>query len=61
MIDGEHKFSLDYSPEYCRKALVDSLKRLAVDYIDVYVMRGKDPQKAIEESIKAMAVSLPQR
>lgn len=56
-IDEEHKFSLDFSPEYCRKALVESLKRLGVDYIDLLVMRSKDPHKPIEESIKAMAVS----
>ncbi|KAL3146583.1 hypothetical protein ABBQ32_000822 [Trebouxia sp. C0010 RCD-2024] len=54
-IDEEHKFSLDFSPEYCRKALVESLKRLGVDYIDLLVMRSKDPHKPIEESIKAMA------
>lgn len=56
MLGEDHKFSLDFSPEYCRKALVESLKRLGVDYIDLYVMRSKDPHGPIEPSIKAMAV-----
>ena len=57
MIDSNYKFTHDGSPEYARKALQLSLENLGVDYIDLYILRSKDPKVPIEESVKAMAVS----
>ncbi len=56
MIDGRN-YRHDGSPEYARKSLQVSLKNLGVDYIDLYILRSKDPKTPIEESVKAMAVS----
>ena len=43
------------SPEYVREACDSSLKRLGVDYIDLYQMHRVDDQVPIEESVGAMA------
>ncbi len=43
------------SPEYIREACDSSLKRLGVDYIDLYQMHRVDDQVPIEESVGAMA------
>jgi aryl-alcohol dehydrogenase-like predicted oxidoreductase len=45
---------VDGSPEYMRKAVELSLKRLETDYIDLYYLHRIDPQVPIEESIGAM-------
>jgi aryl-alcohol dehydrogenase-like predicted oxidoreductase len=58
MIDEEFNFTHDGSPAYARKSLQVSLKNLGVDYIDLYILRSKDPKIPIEESVKAMAVSI---
>ncbi|WNQ13275.1 aldo/keto reductase [Paenibacillus aurantius] len=42
-------------PEYVRKACEGSLRRLGVDYIDLYYQHRVDPQVPIEETIGAMA------
>ena len=42
-------------PEYVRKACEDSLKRLGVDYIDLYYQHRVDPNTPIEDTIGAMA------
>ncbi|GAB4820416.1 hypothetical protein N2152v2_007462 [Parachlorella kessleri] len=47
-------FSVDGSPQHCREACEASLKRLGVDYIDLYYMHRKDPKVPIEETIAAM-------
>ena len=57
MIDSNYKFTHNGSPEYARQALQLSLDNLGVDYIDLYILRSKDPKVPIEESVKAMAVS----
>jgi len=57
MIDEDFNFTHDGSPAYARKSLQVSLKNLGVDYIDLYILRSKDPNIPIEESVKAMAVS----
>lgn len=57
MIDSNYKFTHDGSPEYARKSLQLSLSHLGVDYIDLYILRSKDPKVPIEESVKAMAVN----
>jgi aryl-alcohol dehydrogenase-like predicted oxidoreductase len=46
---------VDGSPEYMRKAVELSLKRLETDYIDLYYLHRIDPQIPIEESIGAMS------
>ena len=43
------------SAEYAREACESSLKRLGVDYIDLYQMHRVDDQVPIEESVGAMA------
>ena len=57
MMVKQGQYKMDYSPEYCRKSLMESLKRLGVEYIDLYIMRSKDQNTPIEDSVKAMSVS----
>ncbi|KAJ2038281.1 hypothetical protein GGI13_002698 [Coemansia sp. RSA 455] len=42
-------------PDYIRKAVEGSLRRLGVESIDVYYQHRVDPQVPIEETVKAMA------
>ncbi len=42
-------------PDYVRSACDASLKRLGVDYIDLYYQHRVDPQTPIEETVGAMA------
>jgi aryl-alcohol dehydrogenase-like predicted oxidoreductase len=42
-------------PEYVRKACDDSLRRLGVDYIDLYYQHRVDKQTPIEDTVGAMA------
>jgi aryl-alcohol dehydrogenase-like predicted oxidoreductase len=42
-------------PEYVTAALDASLKRLGVDYIDLYYQHRVDPKTPIEETVGAMA------
>ncbi|ORZ01101.1 NADP-dependent oxidoreductase domain-containing protein [Syncephalastrum racemosum] len=54
--DAEGKFlPFNGKPEYVRQACEDSLKRLGVDYIDLYYQHRVDPETPIEETVKAMA------
>lgn len=55
MKDEQGKYTQDNSAAYARKSLEGSLKRLGVDYIDLYVMRSWDHKTPIEEAIKGMA------
>jgi aryl-alcohol dehydrogenase-like predicted oxidoreductase len=41
----------DGRPEYLRKALDDSLKRLRTDYVDLYYLHRPDPDVPIEDSV----------
>ncbi|KAJ2892874.1 hypothetical protein GGI21_005517, partial [Coemansia aciculifera] len=43
------------SPEYIRRAVEGSLRRLGVDRIDVYYQHRVDPKVPIEETVAAMA------
>jgi aryl-alcohol dehydrogenase-like predicted oxidoreductase len=43
------------SPEYVPVACEASLRRLGVDYIDLYYLHGPDPKTPIEETIGAMS------
>ncbi len=42
-------------PEYIRKSCEASLKRLAIDHIDLYYQHRVDPNTPIEETVGAMA------
>jgi aryl-alcohol dehydrogenase-like predicted oxidoreductase len=42
-------------PEYVRQACDDSLRRLGLDYIDLYYQHRVDPTVPIEETVGAMA------
>lgn len=46
--------SIDGSPEHVRRACDASLKRLGVDYIDLYYLHRVDPAVPIEETAGAM-------
>jgi aryl-alcohol dehydrogenase-like predicted oxidoreductase len=43
------------SPEYIRKSCEASLKRLQIDYIDLYYQHRVDPNTPIEDTVRAMA------
>ena len=49
------RWTVSGKPEYVRAACEASLKRLAVDYIDLYYQHRVDPQTPIEETVGAMA------
>ncbi len=53
-IDGAH-LGVNGSPEYVKAACDMSLKRLGLDYIDLYYQHRVDPQVPIEETVGAMA------
>ncbi|MBK5548982.1 MULTISPECIES: aldo/keto reductase [unclassified Pseudomonas] len=46
---------VDGRPEYIRKSIDGTLKRLGVDTLDLYYQHRIDPQVAIEETVGAMA------
>jgi aryl-alcohol dehydrogenase-like predicted oxidoreductase len=46
---------VDGSPEYARKAIEGSLKRLGVETVDLYYLHRVDPKVPIEETVGAMA------
>jgi aryl-alcohol dehydrogenase-like predicted oxidoreductase len=46
--------TVDGSPEYARRSLEGSLRRLGTDYLDLYYLHRVDPAIAIEESIGGM-------
>jgi aryl-alcohol dehydrogenase-like predicted oxidoreductase len=46
---------IDGSPEYVREACDASLRRLAVDHIDLYYQHRVDPDTPIEHTVAAMA------
>ncbi|MET9275828.1 aldo/keto reductase [Kribbella sp. NPDC003557] len=49
---------VDGSPEYAAQALDASLRRLGVDYIDLWYLHRRDPQVPIEETVGAMAAAV---
>lgn len=53
--NGQRTGRINGNPEYIRKAVEGSLKRLGVDYIDLYYQHRVDPSTPIEETIQAMA------
>ena len=57
-MDDKHNFTHSGSADYARKSLEVSMKNLSVDFIDLYILRSKDANLPIEESVKGMAVSI---
>ncbi|GBB99718.1 hypothetical protein RclHR1_03600014 [Rhizophagus clarus] len=49
------EFNLSGKPEYVRQACENSLKRLGVDYIDLYYQHRVDPNTPIEDTVGALA------
>jgi len=49
------KVSFDYSKQGIMKAMEDSLRKLQVDYVDLYQIHGWNPKYPIEESMATMA------
>src|SRR6202042_1091020 len=49
------RWSVNGKPEYVKAACDASLKRLGVDYIDLYYQHRVDPQTPIEDTVGAMA------
>jgi aryl-alcohol dehydrogenase-like predicted oxidoreductase len=52
--DGE-RLGINGTPEYVHEACDASLRRLAVDHIDLYYQHGVDPGTPIEDTVGAMA------
>ncbi|KAK7045144.1 Aldo/keto reductase [Favolaschia claudopus] len=48
-------FAADGSPEYVKEAVENNLRRLGVDYIDLYYLHRTNPDTPIEHTIGAMA------
>lgn len=52
--EGERSVGLNGRPDYVQAASEASLKRLGIDYIDLYYLHRVDPQVPIEETVGAM-------
>lgn len=52
---GEYARTLDNSPEYAQSACEASLRRLGVDYIDLYYVHRVDRDRPIEEVITTLS------
>lgn len=55
VIPGSNQTEPCSRPEYVRSACEKSLKRLGVDYIDLYYQHRVDPTVPIEDTVRAMA------
>jgi len=53
--DKDYNFQLDVSPEYMRRAVEESLRRLNIDTIDLYYAHRLDPKIPVEETVGAMS------
>ena len=49
------RLGINGRPEYVKQACEDSLKRLGVEYIDLYYQHRPDPTTPIEETVGAMS------
>lgn len=52
--DGTYKGTVNSTPEYAKKACEASLKKLGVDYIDLYYAHRVDGKTPIEKTVQAM-------
>lgn len=55
LVKDEAFWIVDGTPAYARKCIENSLKRLAVDYVDLYYLHRVDSRVPIEETIGEMA------
>lgn len=53
--NNPHSRGVDGTPEYIRRSVEGSLKRLGVDTIDLYYQHRIDPQTPIEDSVGTLA------
>jgi aryl-alcohol dehydrogenase-like predicted oxidoreductase len=53
--ENPNQWSISGKPEYVRAACDASLKRLAVDHVDLYYQHRVDPHTPIEDTVGAMA------
>jgi len=53
--NGQRTGHVNGKPDYIRKSVEGSLKRLGVDYIDLYYQHRVDPNTPIEETVQALA------
>lgn len=53
-INGSKQKQFDLSPEYIKKSVDDSLKRLKTDYIDIFLLEEYDPLVNAEETASAL-------
>ncbi|CAI7642067.1 unnamed protein product [Penicillium viridicatum] len=54
MILSPGTFKIDSTPEYCRKAIESSLRRLNVPYLDIYYIHRLDKVTPVEKTMEAM-------
>ncbi|KAF4339307.1 alcohol dehydrogenase [Fusarium beomiforme] len=52
---GERSISTDNSPEFFKECLEGSLKKMGVDYIDLYYVHRLDPKVPVEKTMELMA------
>ncbi|KAL1747982.1 NADP-dependent oxidoreductase domain-containing protein [Schizophyllum fasciatum] len=52
---GQEGYVIDGRPEYVREAFERSIKKLGVDYIDLYYLHRADSKTPIERTVGAMA------
>jgi aryl-alcohol dehydrogenase-like predicted oxidoreductase len=52
---GAARMGVDGRPDHVRRSIDGSLKRLGVDWIDLYYLHRVDPKTPIEETVGAMA------
>lgn len=52
---GQYARTINNQPDYVRKACEASLKRLGVDYIDLYYVHRINPEQPIEDTMTALA------
>ncbi|HWE91339.1 MAG TPA: aldo/keto reductase [Pseudonocardiaceae bacterium] len=55
IVRGPDGVSLDGRPEHVRGHLEASLRRLGVDYVDLYYLHRVDPEVPVEDTVGAMA------
>ncbi|NJC71730.1 aldo/keto reductase [Planosporangium thailandense] len=53
--NGGSSRRIDSSPEYARRAIDASLRRLGVDHVDLYYLHRRNPDVPIEDTVGAMA------
>ncbi len=51
---GMNGLRIDSSPEYCKQAIEKSLRRLGVEYVDIYYVHRVDKKTPIEKTMQAM-------